>query len=314
MQISSYAQELMCYMGQYLVFQSASDVLQVTKGVEFCPKQIERICHLYGSWLEQEEKRTIKEDFCYSYSREDQNSTHYASVDGSMYLTREKTGNWKEVKLGRIFKHNQIVEINRNRSEILESTYVGHLGSVKGFLPKMEYYLEGLDHFVILADGAKWIWNWADDIYPKSVQILDYFHAKEHLCDFAKEYFEDKKQRERWVKKQGNILLEQSPSQVIENIQNLSNSHSIPIEKKKDNLIQYYTNNLKRMNYKEYLEKGYIIGSGAVEAAHRDVLQQRLKLSGQRWTKEGLQQMIQLRVINKSGKWNKIRELAKKIA
>mgnify|MGYP003678430676 FL=1 len=79
-------------------------------------------------------------------------------------------------------------------------------------------------------------------------------------------------------------------------------------------LIGYYTNHQKRMQYHLFKEKGFIIGSGAIESAHKDVLQKRLKLSGQRWTKKGLQQITQLRVIYKSKKWNQIERLCKKAA
>lgn len=68
------------------------------------------------------------------------------------------------------------------------------------------------------------------------------------------------------------------------------------------------------MQYHLFKEKGLLIGSGAIESAHKDVLQKRLKLSGQRWTKQGLQQMVQLRVTYKSGNWNKIKQLCKKAA
>ena len=52
-----------------------------------------------------------------------------------------------------------------------------------------------------------------------------------------------------------------------------------------------------------------LIGSGAIEAAHRDVIQKRLKLSGQRWTIKGAQQIINLRTYKKSNNWKQIKEL-----
>ena len=83
---------------------------------------------------------------------------------------------------------------------------------------------------------------------------------------------------------------------------------------KRRQLISYYKNHEKRMQYHLFREKGLIIGSGAIASAHKDVLQKRLKLSGQRWTKQGLQQIAQLRVAYKSGQWNLIKNLCKKAA
>lgn len=60
------------------------------------------------------------------------------------------------------------------------------------------------------------------------------------------------------------------------------------------------------MYYQTYLQKGYYIGSGAIEAAHRHVIQKRLKLSGQRWTAQGLQQVANLRVAYLSNQWESV--------
>ena len=68
------------------------------------------------------------------------------------------------------------------------------------------------------------------------------------------------------------------------------------------------------MQYHIFIEKGLVIGSGAIESAHKDVLQERLKLSGQRWTKKGLQQVAQLRVAYKSNQWNQITKLCQNAA
>ena len=84
--------------------------------------------------------------------------------------------------------------------------------------------------------------------------------------------------------------------------------------KKLRQLIGYYTNHQKRMQYHIFKEKGLVIGSGAIESAHKDVLQKRLKLYGQRWTKKGLQKVAQLRVAYKSNQWNQITKLCQNAA
>ena len=120
MNISSYTQELMCYMGQHLVFSSASEVLQTTIGVVIDAKQIERICHYYGEQIEEQDAEKIETDLSADYSQEDKNHLHYAMVDGAMYLTREDK--WKEAKLGRIFKANDNIDVSDQRGIITNST------------------------------------------------------------------------------------------------------------------------------------------------------------------------------------------------
>ena len=307
MGISSYAQETMCYMGQHLVFKEAEEVINNLTGANVNAKQIERICHHYGDSLERQQLYDMKVKGYQEVSPTESEKLHYVSVDGSMYFTREE--DWKEIKLGRIYRHEDIVEVSRDRCELQGSGYVAHLGSSKDFLPKMEYHIENIKNKVFIADGATWIWNWVGDTYPDCVQIVDFFHAKEHLCEFAKAHFKDRAQREEWMDQQGRAMLDKGISPVIKILEGLA-------EKTEGlrQLIGYYKNHEKRMQYHRFREKGLLIGSGAMESAHKDVLQKRLKLSGQRWTREGLQQMAQLRVTYKSGMWDQVEQLSKKAA
>jgi hypothetical protein len=307
MSISSYAQETMCYMGQQLVFSDAAEAINSLTGAGVDAKQVERTCHHYGHGLELYQSETIENEGFATICPKEADKLHYVSVDGSMYLTREE--GWKEVKLGRIYKHEDVMEVSKDRCELRSSTYVAHLGSSSGFLPKMEYHTENIENKVFIADGAVWIWNWVEDSYPDSPQIVDFFHAKEHLCEWAREHFKDPGEREQWVSQQSATMLSQGITPVIKVLEGMEGSTT-----KKERLIQYYRNNEKRMQYHEFKEKGWIIGSGAIESAHKDVLQKRLKLSGQRWTKEGLQQMAQLRATYKSGQWETIRDMCKKAA
>jgi hypothetical protein len=90
-----------------------------------------------------------------------------------------------------------------------------------------------------------------------------------------------------WVNDQKLLLQDSQAGKVIENIKALpvGNTQS---ESNRDNLIDYLMNNLDRMDYKRYRKLGAgIIGSGAIESAHKTVVQERLKLSGQRWRKKG---------------------------
>jgi hypothetical protein len=298
MNISSYCQETMCYVGQNLVFEEASNVINNLTGSSVNAKQIERICHLYGGLLERENQQRIENIQYREYSAADTKSLHYVMADGAMFSTREKDEPWKEIKLARIFKAEDILYSHKDKNFVEKSLYVAHLGSSKDFFPKLEYEIENLKNIVIISDGAKWIWNWAQDSYPNSIQILDYYHAKEHLCEFAIDYFKDEIQRNKWIEIQTKLWLEQAPELVIENIKLLE--YNEKTESKKRILINYYTTNIERMRYKNFTDNGLIIGSGAIESAHKSVLQSRLKLSGQHWSKEGLQQMAQLRVVYKS--------------
>ena len=307
MGVSRYAQETICYMGQHLVFKEAEEVLQRLSGCAIDAKQIERLCHSYGQWLEEQDLNDIQVQGYQAVAAAARHKRHYVSVDGSMYLTRQE--GWKEVKLGRIYKQEDLIATTKDRCILMASQYVAHLGNSKAFLPKMEYYIEHLHNKVFIADGAAWIWNWVEDSYPDSTQIVDYFHAKEHLCEFAKEYFQDPTVRTHWIETQSQRMINEGISPVIEELKKLPGK-----QEKLTQIVGYYQHHEQRMQYHTFRQKGLLIGSGAIEAAHKDVLQKRLKLSGQRWTKQGLQQMAQLRVAYKSGKWNRIVDFCRNAA
>jgi hypothetical protein len=312
MNISSYTQEILCYVGQQAVFEEAQALLSKLLGVEINAKQIERVCHYIGEEIEKGDKSIIETQIHREYSLEEKNQLHYAMLDGAMYLTREDK--WKEAKMGRIFKDSDNINISKNRGLITGSQYVVHLGGHKEFLSKFEYHLDGLKSLAIIADGATWIWNWADCFYPGSVQILDYYHALEHLCEFAINYFKDGDKRTNWIEEQSKILINEDVQQVIDSLKELPTSPNNKTEKQKGKLINYYTKNRKRMRYKVFRKRGLLIGSGAIESAHRTVLQQRMKLSGQRWTKKGFQQIANIRANLKSGNWDRIINLTKNAA
>lgn len=100
---------------------------------------------------------------------------------------------------------------------------------------------------------------------------------------------------------QGHLLNDQA-EEVIEAVEQVTCRTA---KKQQNQLLTYLNNNLARMRYKTYRDQGYCIGSGAIEAPHRNVIQKMLKLSGQRWTQKGLQQVANLRTTYLSNQLDK---------
>lgn len=307
--ISSYMQEHLCRVGTKMTFGEASEEVTKLMGVEVNAKQIERLCHYYGEKLEQVDWKEACNEYM-ELSQPLKNEQTYAMIDGSMILTREEDSPWKEVKLCRTFQSSDRVEdISKARNCIGHSNYVAHLGSHDEFFDKVLDMLPNRSPLVFVCDGAKWIWKWIEEYYPNSTQILDLFHCKEHLYDFAKTYYpKDEKQTLKWVESCIELLMDKKVNELLTTISQLSCSHK-QVEKEKQKLLTYLQNNETRINYGLYKEKGLLFGSGAIESANRDVIQKRMKLSGQRWTLQGAQQMINLRICYKSGHHRKLHQL-----
>lgn len=307
--ISSKLQENICLLAQSQVFDDAEELLLCTMGIQMSAKQIQRVSECYGAEIENKEQALIKREAGLSEPQNEELT--YVMPDGSMIFTREE--GWKEIKVGRVFQHKDIVKIQEDRQQITGSLYVCHLGDHKDFLGKMEHYIERYSTKICVADGAKWIWNWADDVYPNMIQILDFYHAIEKLCVYASWQYPDEKQRTKWIVRQKILLLEDKVDKVISAVEKQEPKIS-EAEKARSNLLSYYKNNRSRMYYGTYRAKGYLIGSGAIESAHRNVVQQRMKLSGQRWSMQGAQQIVNLRAYKKSNRWNEVTDLIKQAA
>ena len=310
--ISCRLQEIMCFLGQGYVFEEGEHILSELLGIVISSRQIQRVSEYYGSVIEGEQKKYAecsKDGPAIKLKHKEE--AVYMMFDGCMLFSREE--GWKEMKVGRIFSSNSCVPIQQNRKEIMQSLYVFHFGGHKDFLEKWENYTAPYKHKVFIADGAKWILNWVEDCYPEAVQILDFFHAVEKIGTYAAIRYSEDKERAQWLDQQKVRLRNNEADKIIEELKNTI-ARNKDSDKARMDAIRYYENNLSRMQYKTYLEKGYLIGSGAIESAHRNVIQQRLKLSGQRWSVKGAQYITNLRAWNKSKQWDEFINMMKSAA
>lgn len=298
-------QDLMCFLGQSKVFSEASEILLETLQIEVSAMQIQRLTKYYGELIDPLiSKNTMS--YIPKLAEVSQEDNVYIMVDGSMLYTRDEQ--WKEVKLGRVFTGSKVVPLSSKRSQICESVYVSHLGSVKEFFPKLERHIVDYPNKVIIGDGAKWIWNWVEDNYPGATQILDFYHAKEKLVLFANHQFVKQEEKANWLSEQLARLRADKVEQVITDLLKIRSKNTIAKEHK-EKAIKYYLEHEDRMLYKTYRDKGLMIGSGPIEAAHRSVLQQRMKLSGQKWSTDGANAVANLRCYRKSGAWHIIKAI-----
>ena len=295
----------MIYAGVSDCYSKCDEVLEKFLSVKVNAMQVYRVSDSYGEQLGKGDDFTQR--ILPPVQREE---VLYAMADGSMIFTRDD--GWKEVKLGRIFKSSDCIDVAGKPGWIKQSQYLAHLGSSKSFTRQMDELIENygsLHHrLIFVTDGAPWLRNWIEDAFPTATSILDFYHAKEHLCQFADEHFKERSEKEKWIVSQETLLLESGVAQVIHNIQSLCKEPTKQAQK----LIDYYSANIDRMDYQKYRQTGKgIIGSGAIESAHRTVIQKRMKLSGQRWTLNGAQNMLCLRTIKMNQQWTKVIDLVK---
>ena len=237
----------------------------------------------------------------------------YLETDGSLINTRSKDKNgsaWKENKIGIAFNSDDIYKWKNKKGEICQKIdkreYICIFGSVDEFKKHFLYLAlkNGYGKFkktVIISDGATWIRNINNELFPDSQQILDYFHLCENTSNYCKSLFSyDNKTckniSDRWCQ----LLKKGKWELVLKEIEQYRNNN---IKSDTINLYNYIINNCDNINYPEYISNGFFIGSGAIESANKTVVQSRLKLSGMRWNQDCAQYVLSLKAKSCSNKW-----------
>jgi hypothetical protein len=238
----------------------------------------------------------------------------YAMVDGSMLPTREgeDKNDWREVKVGRIFTQSSIHEVDKHHNWIRQSLYVARMDNCLIFIQVMLMALNSFKdlgkNLVFINDGASWIWKWIAKAFPHSTQILDFFHVMEYLSKSANILFKDKAECQAWIEKQETVLMQDGVKAFITELEQLMVDIKMTKTQMKEmvKITKYFKKHQKRMMYKTFVDRGLLIGSGPIESAHRVILQKRLKQSGQRWSKKGAQNVINLRIQQSNGLWDNV--------
>lgn len=230
-------------------------------------------------------------------------------IDGGMIFV---DGRWQEVKLGCVYDLADRV-VTATRRGILTTRQVVAVRSTPDGLARQLWPCAdrlGAAHrvVVVLGDGAPWIWHLAETVFPQRVEILDWYHADEHLSAVARGlYGEGTEKAATWRATQLDRLATDRIADVIDGLRFLGR-HQRSATKRRlvDDLARYLTTNRERMRYQTFRAAGYPIGSGAVESAVSHVVQQRMKRVGMRWRAAGADAMLALRSIYRStGAWDR---------
>ena len=152
---------------------------------------------------------------------------------------------------------------------------------------------------IVIGDGAVWIWNIADQHFPGAIQIVDLYHARQHLWDTAALlYPHDVPAKKRWMVPMQDLLDHGRTDLLVEWLREIAAGHAgikpglaQEIAKQAD----YFETNTPRMRYPEFREQGLFVGSGVIEAGCKSIVGVRLKQSGMFWTVEGANAIIALR-------------------
>lgn len=220
-------------------------------------------------------------------------------------------GHFREVKTGVLLATRDRVETSPGRHCVVQRHLVTCLDDADALFARLWAKLCELGWHgpqtlvVVVGDGAEWLWNRAS-MFSHRVEILDFWHAIEKAWEFALlRDGEGSKASQRWIHTLARQLRAGKVLRVIERLKALELSAPEWV-KKRDELVRYYTGNARRMRYDEYLRRGYGIGSGSVESAHKQVVHARLRQAGMRWSVVGAQHLLALRLLLLSRQWRQL--------
>jgi hypothetical protein len=155
----------------------------------------------------------------------------------------------------------------------------------------------------VLGDGAKWIWGIANQQLPAATQIVDYYHAREHLSALVKLLTPVLTGPAGFEKNLVDALDLGDTEMIAAAVNNLDLPNTAPdLAKPAMVEVGYFTTNHHRMQYADYLAAGYFIGSGPVESACNTIVKQRAKRAGMHWTIQGLDPILAIRTLHQSGR------------
>jgi hypothetical protein len=162
--------------------------------------------------------------------------------------------------------------------------------------------MDRAERWIALSDGGAGIEDWLRMNFPRvQAVILDFYHAAEHLCEWAKVLHPQESEAERVGSAWCHRLKHEGGAAVLQALREVNVSkRSAEIQEAHRQLRGYFENQVHRMDYPTYRANGWLIGSGPVEAACKQVVNQRLKGSGMRWSESGADAVCHLRALFRS--------------
>lgn len=288
----------MVWLSGLLPYEQAA---QVFERIGHCPApaaSIWRQTRAHGERMqarvEREQERVGPERVRLPPAGQDHRQRMGVSMDGGMLNLRGE--GFKEFKVGTVFEVEQRLERDPLTKELTPRAHGAHmvytavLGSAAAFGPALwalavQAEVPRAAECSVTADGAEWIWNLAADYFPDSVQIVDWYHACEHLAGAAATLYPDDPQTaQAWFRQQRNHLYLGELQAVTRPLDQAGLTDQ----------SQYFHTHQRRMQYQEFQEAGYPIGSGTVESGIKQ-FKARLTGSGMRWSRPAAQQMLTIR-------------------
>ena len=320
--LSPGVRRMLALVGSEAPFDRGRQQIQLLAGLEVTTKSVERTAESIGEDIARRERKEVDRAVQLDLPMVVGASIPvlYIEMDGTgvPVVKKETAGragktdglpaHTREVKLGCVFTQTTWDEQGHAVRDPGSTTYSGAIETAGDFGKRI--YLEAwnrgwsrAEKKVVIADGAEWIWNNADQHFPGAVQIVDLFHARQHLWSLARLLHPgDIPRQKQWMTRHQPKLDGGTIEKLVSFVRHLHAStpalaEAIRIE------AAYFERNAERMRYPEFRRQHLFVGSGVIEAGCKTVVGSRLKQSGMFWTVPGANAIIALRCCHLNGRF-----------
>lgn len=306
-------------VGALVSFQEGSELLKELAGVAVDAKQVERTAEALGQEIAEDERQHSEPVDALPLPQ-----TLYLGIDGTGIPLRaeellgvlgkaEGGAKTREVKLCTIWSAESfdadgtpIRDVGSvSYSAAIESAFIPNIAKERSPFAQRVWREAQRRRFpqaarrVTLGDGASWIWNLVGELFPEAIQIVDRFHAKQHLSELGKALYGPAHPRAaQWAKRRQEELDSGKFRALLAAIR-----RQVPGSEEARRCLHYFQTNRERMRYPEFHAQGLCTSTGVVEAGCKVAIGTRLKRAGMHWTMRGSNAIIALRCSKLSGRF-----------
>jgi hypothetical protein len=312
---------MMAVVGSETSFGQGREQLHLLAGLDVTTKAVERQAEALGADIAAQEQAALRQGLQLSLPRlgRPEIPVLYVEMDGTgvPVVKAETVGHagkqgeqahTREVKLGCVFTQTTVDARGRPQREEGSTTYTGAIETAEAFGHRIcgEAYRRGWHQAqkkVMIGDGAPWIWNLTAEHFPGAVQIVDLYHARQHLWELAgKVWPSDQRRRRHWTRRREKQLESGRTESLLRALRALSPTTPETAECVRRE-IDYFAANAARMRYPAFRRQHLFVGSGVVEAGCKTLIGSRLKRSGMFWRVRAANAIIALRCHRLSGRF-----------
>lgn len=322
-EISPGVRRMHALVGQEAPFDHGRAQMKVLAGLEVTTKAVERIAETIGSDIAHREQQAIQravqldlpivvgEPIPILYVQMDGTGIPVVKkeTEGRKGKADGQPAHTREAKLGCVFTQTAWDKEGYPIRDPDSTSYTGAIETAEEFGRRL--YLEAwkrgwsrAEKKVVMGDGAEWIWNLAALHFPGAVQIVDLYHARQHLWDLVRKLHpNDEVSQKSWIKIHQKRLLDKGKiEKLVAAIRSIHSANPEVAEKIRTE-ADYFQTNAERMRYPQFRRQHLFVGSGVIEAGCKTVIGSRLKQSGMFWTVRGANAIIALRTCHLNGRF-----------